>query len=90
MAAGVEILGKKTRPCVLKRLGPKQFTIVLTEGRNRQIRRMCRQLGYRVVSLHRVRIMQITLEGLRPGEWKDLSDEERERLFAALGRESGS
>lgn len=90
MAAGVVILGKKTRPCVLKRLGPKRFSIVLTEGRNRQIRRMCRQLGYRVVALHRVRIMQITLEGLRPGEWKDLSDEERERLFAALGRESGS
>jgi 23S rRNA pseudouridine2604 synthase len=86
MAAGVEILGKKTRPCVLKRLGARRFTIVLTEGRNRQIRRMCRQLGYRVVALHRVRIMQITLEGLGPGEWKDLSDEERERLFAALGR----
>jgi 23S rRNA pseudouridine2604 synthase len=47
---------------------------------------MCRQLGYRVVALHRVRIMQTTLEGLGPGEWKDLSDEERERLFAALGR----
>ena len=86
MAAGVEILGKKTRPCALKRLGAGRFTIVLTEGRNRQIRRMCRQLGYRVVALHRVRIMQTTLEGLGPGEWKDLSDEERERLFAALGR----
>jgi 23S rRNA pseudouridine2604 synthase len=85
MAAGVEILGRKTRRCVMKRLGPKRFTIVLTEGRNRQIRRMCRQLGYRVVALHRVRIMHITLEGLRPGEWKDLSNEERERLFAALG-----
>jgi len=86
MSAGVEILGKKTRPCVLKRLGPKRFTIVLTEGRNRQIRRMCRQLGYRVVALHRVRIMHITLEGLGPGEWKDLSDEEREQLLGALGR----
>jgi 23S rRNA pseudouridine2604 synthase len=85
MATGVMILGKKTRPCVLKRLGPNRFTIVLTEGRNRQIRRMCRELGYRVVALHRVRIMQIMLDELRPGEWKDLSGEERERLFAALG-----
>jgi 23S rRNA pseudouridine2604 synthase len=87
MAAGVVILGKKTRPCFLKRLGSKRFSIVLTEGRNRQIRRMCRQLGYRVVTLHRIRIMHITLEGLAPGEWKDLSNEERERLFAALGKE---
>ena len=84
MAAGVVILGKKTRPCLLKRLGPKRFSIVLTEGRNRQIRRMCRQLGYRVVTLHRVRIMHITLEGLGPGEWNDLSNEERKRLFAEL------
>jgi 23S rRNA pseudouridine2604 synthase len=86
MAAGVVILGKKTRPCVLKRLGPKRFSIVLTEGRNRQIRRMCRELGYRVVALHRVRIMHIMLEGLAPGRWTDLSEEERERLFVALGR----
>ena len=86
MAAGVVILGKKTLPCLLKRLGPKRFSIVLTEGRNRQIRRMCRQLGYRVVALHRVRIMHVTLEGLSLGQWKDLNDEERERLFAALGR----
>jgi 23S rRNA pseudouridine2604 synthase len=86
MAAGVVILGKKTRPCLLNRLGPRRFSIVLTEGRNRQIRRMCRELGYRVVALHRVRIMHVTLEGLSTGEWKDLSAEERERLFAALGR----
>jgi 23S rRNA pseudouridine2604 synthase len=90
MAAGVVILGKKTRPCLLNRLGPKRFSIVLTEGRNRQIRRMCRELGYRVVALHRVRIMHITLEGLSPGQWKDLSTEERGRLFAELGRESRS
>jgi 23S rRNA pseudouridine2604 synthase len=86
MAAGVVVLGKKTRPCLLKRSGPKRFSIVLTEGRNRQIRRMCRELGYRVVALQRVRIMHITLEGLSPGEWKDLSNEERERLFAELGK----
>lgn len=86
MAAGVVILGKKTQPCLMQRLGPKRFSIVLTEGRNRQIRRMCRQLGYRVVALHRVRIMHVTVQGLSPGQWKDLSAEERERLFAALGK----
>jgi 23S rRNA pseudouridine2604 synthase len=86
MVSGVMILGKKTQPCVMQRLAPKRFRIVLTEGRNRQIRRMCRQLGYRVVALHRVRIMHVTVEGLAPGQWKDLNEEERTRLFAALGR----
>jgi 23S rRNA pseudouridine2604 synthase len=86
MGAGVVILGKKTRPCLMRGLGPKRFSIVLMEGRNRQIRRMCQQLGYRVVALHRVRIMDVTVQGLAPGQWKDLSDDERERLFAALGR----
>ena len=86
MAAGVVILGKKTRPCLLQRLSPKRFSIVLMEGRNRQIRRMCRSLGYRVTALHRVRIMHVTVQGLAPGEWKDLTDQERGRLFVALGR----
>jgi 23S rRNA pseudouridine2604 synthase len=85
MADGVVILGKRTRPSLLRRLGPKRFSIVLTEGRNRQIRRMCRSLGYRVTTLHRVRIMHVTLQGLAPGEWKDLSDDERERLLQELG-----
>jgi len=86
MAAGVVILGKKTRPCRLHRLGPRRFSIVPSEGRNRQIRRMCRSLGYRVTALHRVRIMQVTIEGLEPGKWNDLRDDERKGLFAALGR----
>lgn len=86
MAQGVVILGVRTRPCTTTRLGPRRFRIILTEGRNRQIRRMCQALGYRVVSLHRVRIMHITVEGLHAGQWKDLSGEERRRLFQALGR----
>ena len=86
MAQGVMILGARTRPCTATRLGPHRFRIILTEGRNRQIRRMCQALGYRVVSLHRVRIMHITVEGLHAGQWKDLSGEERRRLFQALGR----
>lgn len=86
MAQGVVILGVCTRPCTVVRLGPRRFRIILTEGRNRQIRRMCQALGYRVVSLHRVRIMHITIEGLQAGQWKDLTPEERRRLFQALGR----
>ena len=86
MAEGVVILGERTRPCLMARVGPRRFRIILTEGRNRQIRRMCQALGYRVVSLHRVRIMHITVEGLHAGQSMDLSEEERRRLFQALGR----
>lgn len=86
MAQGVVILGVRTRPCLVTRLDPRRFRIILTEGRNRQIRRMCRALGHRVVSLHRVRIMHITVEGLQAGQWRDLTPEERRRLFQTLGR----
>jgi 23S rRNA pseudouridine2604 synthase len=88
MAAGVVILGVRTRPCTVTRLGPRSFRIILTEGRNRQIRRMTQSLGYRVVALHRVRIMHITIEGLKIGEWKELTAAERQELFRALGRQS--
>ncbi len=89
MACGVVILGSVTRPCRMTRVGRDQFRIILTEGRNRQIRRMCHALGYRVITLHRTRIMHITVKGLRAGEWKELTSEEREQLFAAVGRGSG-
>jgi len=59
MSNGVEILGTKTKNCFVKQLGPKKFKITLTQGLNRQIRRMCEALGYRVRSLKRVRIMNI-------------------------------
>jgi len=88
MGRGVVILGKRTRPCVVSRRGPREFRIVLTEGRNRQIRRMCQALGYRVITLNRIRIMHITLQGLPVGRWKHLSDQERAQLLAALGRSS--
>jgi len=84
MARGVVILGKPTRPCVCTRRGPREFRIILTEGRNRQIRRMCQALGYRVTALHRVRIMHITLGALRAGQWRNLTEQERKELFAAL------
>lgn len=86
MAEGVEVLGKMTKPCRVFRAGPKQFRIILTEGRNRQIRRMCSALGYRVVDLHRVRIMHIMIDGLAVGEWRELTAWERGRLLEAVGR----
>ena len=70
----------------MTRVGRDQFRIILTEGRNRQIRRMCHALGYRVIKLHRTRIMHITVKGLGSGEWKDLTAQEREQLMQAVGR----
>ena len=86
MAGGVLVLGKLTRPCTAKRIGPREFRVILTEGRNRQIRRMCQALGYRVEALHRVRIMHIRLGKLPEGQWTSLSDAELRELFAQLGR----
>lgn len=86
MSRGVVILESKTKPCQMTRVGRNRFRIVLTEGRNRQIRRMCQALGYRVTSLHRVRIMHITVKGLGVGAWKELTTEEREQLLDAVGR----
>jgi 23S rRNA pseudouridine2604 synthase len=86
MAGGVVILGSVTRPCRMTRVGRDQFRIILTEGRNRQIRRMCQALGYRVITLHRTRIMHITVNGLSAGSWKELTDHEREQLLKAIGR----
>jgi 23S rRNA pseudouridine2604 synthase len=86
MSQGVMVLGVPTRPCTVMRLSPRRFRIILMEGRNRQIRRMCQALGYRVVSLHRVRIMHITVEGLHAGQWRDLTPGERGQLLGELGR----
>ena len=85
MTRGVVILGKATRPCVIRRNGRSEFRIILTEGRNRQIRRMCQALGYRVQALHRIRIMNIPLDALAVGAWRYLTDRERTGLFRALG-----
>ena len=86
MSQGVLVLGSKTKPCRTSRAGHARFRIVLTEGRNRQIRRMCQGLGYRVTSLHRVRIMHITVTGLGVGKWKELTKQERDQLLDAVGR----
>lgn len=86
MAQGVEVLGRMTQPCTVSRINSRRFRIILTEGRNRQIRRMCSALGYRVTSLHRVRIMHITIDGLAVGEWRELTVGERETLLRAVKR----
>lgn len=81
---GIPILDQVTRPCRVKKLGKKRFRIILTQGMNRQIRRMCEYLGYRVVRLIRVRIMNIRLEKLRPGEYREVTAKEQERLYEML------
>lgn len=86
MAAGVRIGGEKTRPAVVTRAGPATFRIVLTQGLNRQIRRMCSALGFRVQSLKRVRIMHIRLGSLATGAWRDLTAAEIRPLLAATNR----
>ena len=76
----LEELQKQTAACRVTKTGSKRFTIVLTQGLNRQIRRMCETLGYEVLSLKRVRIMNVTLEGLAPGAWRKLEGEEKQAL----------
>jgi len=84
MASGVKILGKMTLPCRVSRVSESVFRIILTEGRNRQIRRMCMVFGYQVRRLQRIRIMNIKLDGLQTGEWRDLTDRELSQLFELL------
>jgi 23S rRNA pseudouridine2604 synthase len=76
MASGVRMLGTVTKPCKVKRIGPATFRIILTQGLNRQIRRMCSFFGYKVVKLQRIRIINLTLAGLKVGQWRELSEGE--------------
>ena len=91
MGAGVEITdgntGKKviTRRCVVKKNGKRTFTIVLKQGLNRQIRRMCGAFGYEVLSLKRIRIMNININGLKDGEIRPLTFEETTKLRSLCG-----
>ena len=78
-------LEKKTRPCEVEKLGKYTFRIILTQGLNRQIRRMCQTFGYEVQSLKRIRIMNIRLETLKPGQYRELTVEEMETLYKSVG-----
>jgi 23S rRNA pseudouridine2604 synthase len=84
MAAGVRIGAEKTKPARVTRVGSDQFRIVLTQGLNRQIRRMCSALGWRVKRLQRLRIMHIRLGDLPRGRWRELTEAERAPLLAIL------
>lgn len=88
MARGVPILDTVTRPCQVKKEGKKTFRIVLTQGLNRQIRRMCEALGYKVVTLKRVRIMRIRLGDLKPGQYRPLTEQELASLDQMLEHSS--
>jgi 23S rRNA pseudouridine2604 synthase len=81
MAGGVKIMGETTKPCSVARIDRETFRMVLTQGLNRQIRRMCSALGYRVQRLQRVRIIDIELGALRVGEWRYLTDAETAGLL---------
>ncbi len=90
MGKGVRIGGEKTKPAVVTRVGSNQFRIVLTQGLNRQIRRMCSALGWRVKRLVRIRIMHILLGDLPSGRWRDLTDAELAPILAAREGRRGS
>ena len=87
MSNGVPVLETITKKCFVKQLGPQKFKIILTQGLNRQIRRMCEHLGYRVRTLKRVRIMNISLD-VPVGKYRSFTEEELRDLNALLGDSS--
>lgn len=82
MSNGVPILGTKTLKCKVSKIRKDTFKIILTQGLNRQIRRMCEFYDYKVVTLKRVRIMHINLEGIAKGKFRNLTDQEVSKLLA--------
>jgi pseudouridine synthase len=84
MRSGIQILDTWTRPAEVVRLGPDRFRIILKEGKNRQIRRMVRRLGRRVVTLERVRVANVRIGNLAPGRWRPLRRDEIQTLLNRL------
>jgi 23S rRNA pseudouridine2605 synthase/23S rRNA pseudouridine2604 synthase len=80
MAAGLPMMGTRTRPAGIERVGARKSRIVLKEGKNRQIRRMVRKVGNRVVTLKRIRVAGISLGRLGKGRWRYLTDAELNRI----------
>lgn len=84
MSAGVDLGGQKTKPCELKQLGTQEFQIVLSQGLNRQIRKMCQSFHYKVLKLERISILNLQLGLLPVGSWRHLEADELEALKAVL------
>lgn len=84
MSTGVKILGEMTLPCTVTRISERVFRIILTEGKNRQIRRMCSAFGYEVRKLKRIRIMNIHLREQATGTWRELTPAEKSELSSLL------
>jgi 23S rRNA pseudouridine2605 synthase/23S rRNA pseudouridine2604 synthase len=84
MASGMPLMGSRTRPAVVRRIGPRRFRVILKEGRNRQIRRMVRKLGNHVTRLVRLRTANIKLGKLPPGQWRRLTAAESKKLLMAV------
>lgn len=88
MRNGVRILGTLTKKCYVKQEGPNRFRIILIQGLNRQIRRMCEALGFSVTSLKRTRIMHMTLEGIPAGKWRYFSPSEIDSIGKIVANSS--
>ena len=89
MMRGVPILDTVTLPCKLRRTGERSFNLILVQGLNRQIRRMCEALGYNVRRLRRVRINSLRIGNLAPGQWRELTEGEVAALMASIAHSSG-
>lgn len=89
MSSGVPILDTETNPCEVYQINRNTFRIILTQGLNRQIRRMCEYLGYRVTYLQRIRIMNIQLGHLKVGSWRNVTDKEIRELNRLLKGKKG-
>jgi 23S rRNA pseudouridine2604 synthase len=89
MSNGVPMLGVMTKKCKIELINPTTFRIILVQGLNRQIRRMCEHFGYEVTKLERVRIMNISLKGLPVGDWRDLTESEMKTIYAMIAKSSG-
>lgn len=90
MAAGIPILGTVTKPCKVRQISATSFNIILHQGLNRQIRRMTEYLGYNVTRLKRVRIMNISLDGLKVGQWRLLNQKELSLVTDMLASSSST
>ncbi|HSH65987.1 MAG TPA: 23S rRNA pseudouridine(2604) synthase RluF [Bacteroidia bacterium] len=88
MAAGVPMLGVTTKKCQVIQEKHNMFRIILIQGLNRQIRRMCEHFGYQVLKLERIRIMNITLKGLPVGDWRDLTGDEMQDIHQMIEQSS--